>query len=474
METEYKNYFSEEVLKNTVFINKLSKVLKSMKNAQYLVASNDKYKGYMYEDKDNKSYYLILETKEITGVYTTGKSSYSKPFEQFINGRLDSLKYYANHIISIYNSKQIEKQINEELADTFAIYGEKLSPYMKEYVTENFFRTNDFAQQVVTSNPYYLKTLMEFLENNNFSSEFNKDFLYKNPELYKKVQTRVSEFGLVLESTKQGLKQNNITEKNKFEYNDLDNHVWKNGRYVIATEQNFSWVTDFINQKNFTVYASLSPHNGNGSKAKSTAGLLKKVKSGEPIDFIDYVALHVQAGEVVYANNNFMYSLDFNILLNKNVLEDEGLLKVDYGNVDITSFDYQFAYSNKTYETGKVAFLIHALFILGNGFGYNSETGRIYTKLKYIPELLDNFEYVETKQDKQKITSMVYLAPPKLTYLDDKWFENLKYIVEKIKNDKPDLSKTHTRDSSTPEQVLEQLDQVIQYNEKLRKHKPSI
>lgn len=474
METEYKNYFSEEVFKNKVVINKLSKILKTMKQDDFLVASNDKYKGYMYEDKQNKTYYLILETKEITGVYTTEKSSYSKPFEQFINGNLDSLKYYASHVISIFNSKKIEEEINKELQDRLSMFPENVKNHMREYVIETFFRANDFSQQKVTSNPYILKTFLQFLENNEFTSEFDKDFLYKNPQLYNKVQTRVAEFGLVLESTKEGLKQNNITEKNKFEYNDLDNHVWKNGQYIVSTEQNFSWVTDFLDKNNFTVYASLSPHNGNGSKAKSTTGLLKKIKSGEELDFIDYVALHVENGKVVYANNSFMYSLDFNILLNKNVLEEEGMLTVDYGNVDITSFDYQFAYSNKTYDTNKVAFLVHALFILGNGFTYNSETGRIYTKLKYIPDLLDNFEYVETKEDKEKIKSMVYLAPPKLTYLDDQWLDNLKYIVQKIKTDKPDLTKTHTRGQETPHQVLKELDNVIKYNDKLRKNKPAI
>lgn len=474
METEYKNYFSEEVFKNKVIINKLSKIFKSMKKEDFLVVSNDKYKGYMYEDKDNKSYYLILETREITGVYTTEKSSYSKPFEKAINGDLDSLKYYASHIISIFNSKEIEEEINKELEERLNMFPENLTKHMREYVRENFFRANDFSQQTSTSNTYVLKTFLEFLENNDYTSEFDKEFLYKNTQLYEKVQTRVAEFGLVLEATKEGLKQNNITEKNKFEYNDLDNHIWKNGQYIVSTEQNFSWVTDFVDQKNFTVYAALSPHNGNGSKAKSTTGLLKKIKSGEKLDSIDYVGLCVENGKVIYANNAFMYSVDFNILLNKNVLEEEGLLKVDYGTVDINSFDYQFAFSNKQYGTNKVDFLVHALFVLGNGFTYNADNGRIYSKLKYIPDLLDNFEYAETTKDKEKITSMVYLAPPKLTYLDDVWLDNLKYIVEKIKTDKPDLSKTHTRDSSTPKQVLKELDKVIQYNENLRKHKPNI
>ncbi len=103
------------------------------------------------------------------------------------------------------------------------------------------------------------------------------------------------------------------------------------------------------------------------------------------------------------------------------------MLKTDYGAVDDKSFDYQFAYSNHKYNKSKVSFLTHALFTLGNGYSYDKEAGRIYTDVKYIPNLLDNFEYIESKQDKEPIKSMVYLAPPKLQYLDDQWLENLKY-----------------------------------------------
>ena len=80
--------------------------------------------------------------------------------------------------------------------------------------------------------------------------------------------------------------------------------------------------------------------------------------------------------------------------------------------------------------------------------------------------------YEETEDDKEKITSLIYLAPPKLKYLDNQWLENLRFIVNKIKEDKPDLSKTHTRSGSgTPEDILKELDKVIQYNDNLRKNK---
>lgn len=469
METEYKNYFEEEVLNNKVIVNKLKKVLNGMKKPENLVVSTDNYKGYVYEDKNLKAHYLIFENEDITTVYRTERT-YQKPFEGFLKGDVDSLKYYADKIISIFNSKDMEEKNQKKIEKMLSIYPDEL----KEYVRSNITRMMKVPQQSVTSNPYELRLLLEFLETSKFSTEFDKDFLYKNPKLYEKIQERIPEFGIILESTKEALKNNNITEKNKFEYNDLDNHVWKNAQYILSTEQNFSWVIDYQDKKNFTVYAALSPHNGNGSKAKSTTGLLKKVKSGEELDFIDYVGLRVEDGKTVYANNAFMYSVDFNIMLNKNVLEEEGMLKTDYGDVDIKSFDYQFAYSNHKYNKSKVSFLTHALFILGNGYSYDKEAGRIYTDVKYIPNLLDNFEYMESKQDKEPIKSMVYLAPPKLEYLDDQWLENLKYIVDKIKTDKPDLSKTHTRGSETPKQVLKELENVIKYNDNLRKNKPKV
>lgn len=472
METEYKNYFADEVLNNKVVVNKLKKVLNSMKKPENLVASTEDYKGYIYEDDHSKAHYLIFENKDVTTVYRTERT-YQKPFEGFLKGDVDSLKYYADKMISFYNDKGVEDKYNKKIEKMLSDYPEKSRHHMRKSLIDMM----KIPQQSVTSNPYEFRLLLEFLENNEFSTEFDKDFLYKNSKLCEKIQERIPEFGIVLEATKEALKNNNITEKNKFEYNDLDNHVWKNAQYILSTEQNFSWVIDYEDSKNFTIYAALSPHNGNGSKAKSTTGLLKKVKSGEELDFLDYVGLRVEDGKAVYANNAFMYSLDFNIMLNKNVLEEEGMLNANYGDVDVKSFDYQFAYSNTKYKTGKVDFLIHALFILGNGYSYDSESGQIYSDVQYIPNLLENFNYKETAKDKEPIKSMIYLAPKKLEYLDDQWLENLKFIVNKIKKDKPDLSKTHTSymdGNKTPQEVLENLEYVIKYNENVRKNKPKL
>ena len=472
METEYKNYFAEEVLNNSVVMNKLKKVLNNMKKPEYLAVSTDNYKGFIYEDKANKAHYLIFEDENTTTVYRTERT-YQKPFEGFLNGDVNSLKYYADKIVSFYNEKNIEEKNNKIIEEILSDYSEKL----RKHVRSSLIDMLKLPQQTVTSNPYEFRLLLDFLEKNEFSKEFDKDFLYKNTKLYEKIQERIPEFSIVLEATKEALKNNNITEKNKFEYNDLDNHVWKNGQYILSTEQNFSWVIDFKDKKNFTVYAALSPHNGNGSKAKSTTGLLKKVKSGEELDFIDYVGLKVEDGKAVYANNAFMYSLDFNIMLNKNVLEEEGMLKTNYGEVDVKSFEYQFAYSNTKYNTGKVDFLIHSLFILGNGYSYDKDSGRIYSDVQYIPNLLENFKYKETAQDKKPLKSLIYLAPKKLEYLDDQWLENLKFIVNKINEDQPDLSKTHTSymdGNKTPQEVLENLEYVIKYNENVRKKKPKL
>lgn len=469
METEYKNYFAEEVLHNKVFLNKLKKVLNNMKQPKHLVASNKDYKGYMYEDSYSKAHYLIFENENVTTVYRTERT-YQKPFEGFLKGDVDSLKYYADKMISVYNDKSVEENNNKKIEQMLNNYPEELRKHVRGTLTDMM----KIPQQTVTSNPYEFRLLLEFLENNKFSTEFDKDFLYKNSKLCEKIQERIPEFGIVLEATKEALKNNNITEKNKFEYNDLDNHVWKNSQYILSTEQNFSWVIDHKDNKNFTIYAALSPHNGNGSKAKSTTGLLKKVKSEEELDLLDYVGLKVEDGKAVYANNAFMYSLDFNLMLNKNVLEEEGMLNINYGDVDIKSFDYQFAYSNTKYKTGKVEFLIHAFFILGNGYDYDSESGKIYADVQYIPNLLETFKYKESAQDKEPIKSMIYLAPQKLEYLDDQWLENLKFIVDKIKKDKPDLSKTHTSymdGNKTPQEVLENLEYVIKYNENVRKNK---
>lgn len=472
METEYKNYFSAEVLNNNVVINKLKKVLNSMKTSENLVVSKDDYKGYIYEDTENKAHYLIYENQDITTIYRTERT-YQKPFDGFLKGDIDSLKYYADKIISFYNSKNVEEKYNNKIEKILNDYPEKLRSHVRGTLIDML----KIPQQSVTSNPYEFKLLLNFLEKNEFATEFNKDFLYQNKKLYEKVQERVSEFGIVLQATKEALKNKNINEKNKFEYNDLDNHIWKNSQYIISTDQNFSWVIDIEDKNNLTIYTALLPHNGNGSKAKSTTGLLKKIKSGEELDFLDYIGLKVENGKVVYANNAFMYSLDFNIMLNKKVLEEEGMLNIEYGDIDMKSFDYQFAYANTQYGTGKVEFLIHALFVLGNGYNYDRESGKIYSDVKYIPGLLENFKYKETKEDKKPIKSLVYLAPQKLEYLDDQWLENLRLIVEKIKNDKPDLSKTHTsylNGDKNPKEVLKDLDKVISYNEKIRKNTPKI
>jgi hypothetical protein len=467
---EYNNDFEKNILKNSIFINKLKKALEEIKNKKFFVKEVNGYKGYVLEDEEEKSFYLILDNEEKTIVYRDDKSKYTKPLEDFFNNQLADLKYSAKKILSI-NKKNSENNLLLEEKISLLNQSDLSKQTIQMLINLSQYKGESFFRDTFTSNPYELRNFLKILEKNELSFEFNKDFLLDNPDLYKRIEERVPEFGIILESILVGLNKNSINEKNKFTYNDLDNSVWKNGPYILSTEQNFSWIIDFKDRKNFIVYASLSVHNGNGSKAKSLSSLLKKIKSEENIDNIDYVGLRVENGKVKYANNNFITNLDFNIMINASNLEEEKIIKLDYGDIDIKSFEYQFAYANKKYGSNKISFLIQSLFVLGNGYFYNQEEGKIYTDVEFIPDLLKNFQYQESNEDQEKINSLMFLAPPKLEYLDDQWLENLKFIINKIKEDKPNLSKTHTRDQKTAEEVLKELENVIDWNENFRKNK---
>lgn len=474
MSEKYKNDFEKEVLKNSIFVNKMLEAFKKIKKEDFFLREVDGKKGYLLEDIEEKTSYLIMEDETKTIVYREEKRDDKKHFENFQQNEIKNLQYYATEILTLFNSKEVEEKIKKDQEKEISMLQNKYKFFKDEpgylQVLEGMKKKIQNTQkQNITSNPYELKMFLNLLEKKGLSSEFNKDFLRKNPDLYQQIEEQLPEFGIIFETMIEGLKKHSITEKNKFNYNDLDNDVWINSSYICAKEQNFYWVIDFKNRKNFIAYAALNPSNGKGSKAQSMPKLLKKVKSKESIDEIDYVGLKVENGKVIYANNSFINNLSWNILFNKDALEEAGIIQMDYDGVDVNSFDYQFAYANKKYKMNRLDFLHQALLVLGNGYQYNEDSGRIYTNVEFIPGLLENFEPKEEKDN--KIESLIFLYPPKLKYLDDKWLKNLEWFVEKIKKDKPNLEKVHTRDSKKPQEIIKELEQAIKWNHNFRKNK---
>lgn len=320
-EINYKNNFKDMVLKDSILINQLNANLKKLKNIENIIVSNKEHKGYIFEDVKQNVAYLILEDSNKTTVYKDNKEHGNESFIKFIEGDKLSLKYNYEMIISLFNSQEVSKKNEEQINKVLNDYDEQLRPYVKE----TLMSAMELPQEMVNVNPYHIKMFLNFLEKNDSSINFNKEFLYKNPELYNQVQQIIPEFAVMLKNINKVLKINDFNDNNKFQYNDADNYVWKSEQYIISQEQNFSWVTDLIDSKNFTIYSALHPYNGNGSKVQSLTDLLNAVNDNKELEELDYVALKVKNGNVIYANNSFMYSLNFNVMLNQKVLNEENL-----------------------------------------------------------------------------------------------------------------------------------------------------
>jgi hypothetical protein len=464
MTQEYKNYLGEELAKDKVFVSKITKAIKKLyaQNKETLF-EGDNISGKLFES--DKGYYLIVYKDNLYNVYSEKKSKWKEtPFNYEITKLMEdrNSKIYTNKVATVLEDASKEHEPNKKIEDMLKIYdAENYSPERLQRLREMFIDSMGIVEQKpdFSASAFEIRTFLKYLEKSGVTPVFSQDRLEKNPTLYEKVNGRVEELGLIAKLLVVVTKEHGFNSKNQLDSYSMT--IWKQGRYVVVKDQNITFALDYKNTENFDIYAA--SHEGEFKNTKSLNQLVINIREN-PDDLVGNMALSVKKGQTVYADNNTIAILDNDFVRAKDYIEEEELGQVQYP-VDVKDFDYQFAYTNQRYGYSKLEFIVHALFVLGNGFTYDSEKGRLYSDVVYDAKIMKDFK--EPVEKETPFESMVYLWPKDgLKKLDEKWNNALEYVVKKIKADNPDLTKTCVPTDMTPNDVMRSLEEIITYNKK--------
>jgi hypothetical protein len=288
-------------------------------------------------------------------------------------------------------------------------------------------RESNDPDYFVSSSPYNIKQFSAF-----FGVERSNDFwIQLSTPLNSLIDKKVSEYSIAIKYFFDVAKEQSFNEKNKFTFNDLDNHLWKKGNGIAFDDQNlgFLCLKQDDTYQNFTIYCY--DIEGNNCKSNSTLNkLIKDLKeNGEKL--IDNVALKVENGKATFVDNALIYCLDLDILCTKNAMVSDGYGEPTYP-VDLYSYAYQLSYYQKQYKLSEMEFLQQAILTLGSGFEYDSKNGRFFDDgVIYSPDV------VGYKLEKDNHLQSIYGYPANFDNLDPSWTSAVERLLKTLKEDRP-------------------------------------
>jgi len=171
-----------------------------------------------------------------------------------------------------------------------------------------------------------------------------------------------------------GLFKNKINLKNKFEFNDLDNHVWLQNDKICFSSQNFVFVASKSNE-DWNVYITPT-YEKSFKNLLSIKSLISKINDNS-INDIENTAIKIIDGKVVFTDYSmtsiFMGELSYNLdaleeeeIINKEIPPGFKLLSPnEYITRSIIS--YPTLYLKYDFEQSKMAVLGHMFNTIGSG-----------------------------------------------------------------------------------------------------------
>lgn len=451
MNIRYENEFSAHLLENKDFVNDITNAIVKLYDKQTeIFFQNSNIEAKTITDAKNNIHYLIVNRQGNYEVYSNDRSN-SFQYEKSQIAQGERSEIYSESLVTVTTDK-------EDYIDLDNVNNISLENIM-EYA--NKMRKDFYSKKIgFVSSAFQLSNFLNFLVQEKALSFFDSNMLLDNPKLNETVDTRLEEFTIIINFLNKVVTEHNLNDNKKFSFNDGDSHLWKSDKYLMLDDQSCTYAIDYKDVTDFDIYSVLHSHHTKSKKHSEITPLLEDLKNGN-CNFIDHTALSVRSGKTVYADNCFINSLDMNLLYTKDQVVNEGLGEIEYP-IDTRDFDYQLAHSCKRYGNTKESFLMHALFVLGNGFTYDKNSGRIYTDIPYDSSVMKDYE-VSTSDE--KLTDLGYFYPIiGISKLDEKWTNALEYIVGKIKEDKPDTSNARLPYGKTVEDILSDLEKIIEDN----------
>jgi len=277
--------------------------------------------------------------------------------------------------------------------------------------------------------------LAEYVDMERFSFEF---YLSLAEDVKEGAQEKISNIVAKRSFMERVCREQGFNTENRFEYNDLDNHVWLDGESLVLSDQNctFLFVGD---NKNFTVYYLPTEYSGYEEEKEKLQALLEEDKLHHSIDFFDRVVLQVKEGVVEYSNaGSLTYCFDLDMEFSVKAFEMEGLGKAEY-DVDVHTYAYQRDYHFSRHGVGEVNFILRTFLLLGAGQEYDKEKGSISYSFPYIGGMKreQNARDVSSEDVKAyyQASSVEHILKP-IKYLNEEWLDAFNFMVDFIEKHK--------------------------------------
>jgi hypothetical protein len=433
--SEYPNVLKASLEKDEQFNSEVQSAVNKLFNEQKASAfKNKEFEAKIINCNETKRYLIVQDTKhKVMSVYSENISDWNEdePFSYALRSLQENGQIYSRGLVSFPTKKgkekdsSLAKMLKKISPETIKDLGVSIDE-MLELIssTKSMGRYHD-GPYSTTSCIYELNDFCKFL-----GVERNNEFWAKHSEaLNTMVQKKVGEIMISLNYMFNIAEKNGFNSDKSFEFNDLDNHMWKVENGIALDDQNLGFYCVVKNQ-DVTIYA-WDRGNNNSKKHTDLDELLVDVESGNT-NIIDHIALKIKGGQVTFVDNALINSLDLDIKFTKNALIDEGYGQPKYP-VDIYSFKYQLAYYQKHYGYNEFKFMNQAMLTLGSCLEFDKRNGRFYdSNVDYDPSLGDYQEQVKTKR-----VESIYGSPKSFSKLDDDWASAVERMLNTLKVDRP-------------------------------------
>lgn len=330
--------------------------------------------------------------------------------------KLDLLEYHNGNTLprSISQNTIFEfMKINEDL-EKFSMFSSNFYDY--ECFTHRNLKLKLKIHQSYEGNEFFLKYMTDNF--NCIFSEYTDSHNKALVEYTKEIDREVLDIKEKINYIKNTIISNKLFHKNRFEWNDLDNHIWKYKNYIMMDDQNITTFLDIKDFDNIKVYFSPEGNCYNYSNCNKYDD--KKI-----------LGLEIKDGHVVFAQPIYMYIFDIDLQYGVSALEEE------YGrittSVDLTSVEYIKNYMYTEYNYDRFYLLFYIFCINGTSFDYDCETGLFTTNS------IKNIEVDKMSNDDIILSNnyeigyrILDFKLRNITYLSDDWKEELNWFVNML------------------------------------------
>lgn len=433
--SEYPNVLKASLEKDEQFNSEVQSAIKKLfKEQKESSFKNEEFDAKIINRGNTKCYLIVNDIKhKVMSVYTENISEWNsdKPFSYGLSSLQEKGQIYSSKLVSFPTKKgkdedgSLAKMLKKMSPETIKELGVSIAEMLELISSAKSLDRYRDGPYSVTSCIYELNDFCKFLGVN----RDNEFWAKQNEALNPMVQKKVGEIMISLNYMFNVAEKQGFNSENSFEFNDLDNHMWKVDNGLALDDQNLGFYCIRENQ-NVTIYA-WDRSNENAKKHTDLDELLVDINTGNT-NLIDHVALKIENGQVTFVDNALIYCLDLDIKFTKNALIDEGYGELEYP-VDIYSFKYQLAYYQKHYGYDEFQFMAQAMLTLGSGFEYDKKNGRFFdSNVDYDPSVV-NYE----EQIKEKRVESIYGSPKGFSKLDDDWAAAVERMLDTLKVDRP-------------------------------------